>query len=33
MRGWVVSWFGVNLRMNAYLHLLTDEYPPFSLDA
>ncbi len=33
MRGWVVSWFGVNLRMNTYLHLLTDQYPPFSLDA
>ena len=33
MRGWVVSWQGVSLRFNAYLHLLTDEYPPFSLDA
>ncbi|WP_420622781.1 DUF4389 domain-containing protein [Candidatus Poriferisodalis sp.] len=33
MRGWVVSWHGVSLRFNAYLHLLTDQYPPFSLDA
>ncbi|WP_419842157.1 DUF4389 domain-containing protein [Candidatus Poriferisodalis sp.] len=33
MRQWVVSSYGVNLRMNAYLHLLTDEYPPFSLEA
>ena len=33
MSGWVVSWYGVSLRFNAYLHLLTDQYPPFSLDA
>ena len=33
MRGWVVSWYGVSLRFNAYLHLLTDEYPPFNLNA
>ena len=32
MRGFVVSWLGVNLRLNAYLHLLTDEYPPFKLN-
>ncbi len=33
MRRWIVRWYGVSLRLNAYLHLLTDEYPPFSLDA
>ncbi|WP_420624843.1 DUF4389 domain-containing protein [Candidatus Poriferisodalis sp.] len=33
MRSWVVSWYGASLRFNAYLHLLTDQYPPFSLDA
>lgn len=33
MRDWVIRWLGANLRFNAYLHLLTDEYPPFSLDA
>lgn len=33
LRGWVVSVMGVDLRLNAYLSLLTDEYPPFSLDA
>lgn len=33
LRGWVVSVMGVDLRLNAYWNLLTDEYPPFSLDA
>lgn len=33
LRGWLLGWFGVVLRTNVYLHLLTDEYPPFSLDA
>ena len=33
LRGWLLGWFGVVLRTNAYLHLLTDEYPPFQLDA
>ncbi|WP_420446330.1 DUF4389 domain-containing protein [Candidatus Poriferisodalis sp.] len=33
MRDWVVSWYGVSLRFNTYLHLLTDKYPPFNLNA
>lgn len=33
LRGWVVSVMGVDLRLNVYWSLLTDEYPPFSLDA
>lgn len=33
LRGWVVSVMGVDLRLNAYMALLTDDYPPFSLDA
>ena len=32
LRGWIVSALGVGLRLNAYFLLLTDEYPPFSLD-
>jgi len=33
LRGFIVSVMGVDLRLNAYMGLLTDEYPPFSLDA
>lgn len=33
LRGWVVSAMGVDLRLGAYMGLLTDDYPPFSLDA
>lgn len=33
LRGWVVSVMGVDLRLNAYMSLLNDEYPPFNLDA
>ena len=33
LRGWVVSAMGVDLRIGAYMALLTDDYPPFSLDA
>ena len=33
LRGFIVSVMGVDLRLNAYMSLLTDEYPPFSLDA
>ena len=33
LRRWIVSALGVGLRLNAYFLLLTDEYPPFSLDA
>ncbi len=32
LRRWIVSALGVGLRLNAYFLLLTDEYPPFSLD-
>ena len=33
LRGWIVSVMGVDLRLGAYMGLLTDDYPPFSLDA
>ncbi|WP_423917245.1 DUF4389 domain-containing protein [Candidatus Poriferisodalis sp.] len=33
LRNWIVSVLGVELRLSAYMTLLTDEYPPFSLDA
>ncbi len=33
LRNWLIGWYGVVLRTNAYLHMLTDEYPPFSFDA
>lgn len=33
LRDWLLAWYGVVLRTNAYLHLLTDEYPPFQLRA
>ena len=33
LRNWIVSVLGVELRLNAYGNLLTDQYPPFSLDA
>lgn len=32
LRGFVLGYMRWNLRVNAYLFLLTDEYPPFSLD-
>lgn len=32
LRGWIVSVLGVDIRLNAYMTLLTDDYPPFSLD-
>lgn len=32
VRDWLVSWLGVNLRVNTYLHMLTDEYPPLRLN-
>jgi hypothetical protein len=32
MRTFVVGWLRWALRVNAYMVLLTDEYPPFSLD-
>lgn len=32
MRDWVISWYGVSLRVNAYVHLLTDRYPPLRLN-
>lgn len=33
LRGWIVSVMGVDLRLGAYMGLLTDDYPPFSFDA
>lgn len=32
LREWVMRGLRVNLRFTAYFYLLTDEYPPFSLD-
>lgn len=32
LRGWVMKMLRVSVRANAYLLLLTDEYPPFSTD-
>jgi hypothetical protein len=32
LRGFIVKVMGWNVRLMAYMYLLTDEYPPFSLD-
>jgi hypothetical protein len=32
LRSWVMKMLRVSIRLNAYLALLTDEYPPFSTD-
>ena len=32
LRSWVIKMHRVSLRLNAYVGLLTDEYPPFSTD-